>query len=133
MNRTTQKQNRGRLLLQCRREYCMPLLPRKPVAACIASVAANLRELFTTTCKFISRKTSRGTNGQGSQKFTKGKAMKVTSLMLSVWLLLIAMSVVAGAQSPAVTHNTWTSGAAMPTAVNWPAVGAVKGKIYVVG
>jgi N-acetylneuraminic acid mutarotase len=36
-------------------------------------------------------------------------------------------------QAPAVTHNTWTSGAAMPTAVNWPAVGVIKANIYVVG
>ena len=34
---------------------------------------------------------------------------------------------------PAVIHNTWTSGAPMPTAVNWPAVGVIKGEIYVVG
>ena len=33
----------------------------------------------------------------------------------------------------AVNHNTWTSGAAMPTALNWPGVGVIKGKIYVVG
>jgi len=31
-----------------------------------------------------------------------------------------------------VTHNTWTTGAAMPVAVNWPATGVVQGKIYVV-
>jgi len=38
------------------------------------------------------------------------------------------------AQTPEVTHNTWTSGAAMLTAVAGPAGTAVlKGEIYVVG
>jgi len=31
------------------------------------------------------------------------------------------------------THNTWTSGAAMPTAVQGPATGAIGSKVYVVG
>jgi N-acetylneuraminic acid mutarotase len=31
-----------------------------------------------------------------------------------------------------VTHNTWTTGAPMPVAVNWPATGVIKGKVYVV-
>jgi N-acetylneuraminic acid mutarotase len=36
-------------------------------------------------------------------------------------------------QSPTITHNTWSSGAAMPVALNWPAVGVISGKMYVVG
>jgi len=58
--------------------------------------------------------------------------MKAKSLT-SVLLLWIGLSVPAAAQSPAVTHNTWTSGAPMPTALNWPATGVISGKIYVVG
>ena len=34
---------------------------------------------------------------------------------------------------PEVTHNTWTSGAAMPTPVYYPAAGTLKDGIYVVG
>jgi N-acetylneuraminic acid mutarotase len=38
------------------------------------------------------------------------------------------------AAEPLVTHNTWTSGAAMPTAVWFPAgAGVIKNQIYVVG
>ena len=36
-------------------------------------------------------------------------------------------------QAPAVTHNTWTSGAAMPTAVSSAAAAVLKNEIYVVG
>ncbi|MGA9355474.1 MAG: kelch repeat-containing protein, partial [Terriglobales bacterium] len=37
-------------------------------------------------------------------------------------------------QSPEVTHNTWTSGAAMPTGIVEPAgTGVLKGEIYLVG
>ena len=39
----------------------------------------------------------------------------------------------AGAEAPAVTHNTWTSGAAMPTAVKFSMTGLIKNQIYVVG
>ncbi|MGA2423895.1 MAG: kelch repeat-containing protein [Terriglobales bacterium] len=35
--------------------------------------------------------------------------------------------------TPAVTHNTWTSGSPMPTAAFLTAVGVLKGQIYVVG
>ena len=37
------------------------------------------------------------------------------------------------AQSPAINHNTWTSGAAMPTPVYYPAAGVLKNQIYIVG
>jgi large repetitive protein len=36
-------------------------------------------------------------------------------------------------QAPAVTHNTWTSGAALPTAVWGASAAVVKNEIYVVG
>jgi energy-converting hydrogenase Eha subunit A len=36
-------------------------------------------------------------------------------------------------EAPAVVHNTWTSGAAMPTALLASPVGVLKGQIYVVG
>jgi N-acetylneuraminic acid mutarotase len=39
----------------------------------------------------------------------------------------------AGAQIPAVTHNTWTSGAPMPTALAGSAAAVLEGQIYVVG
>lgn len=63
----------------------------------------------------------------------------------SGWLTLIlavAAALSAAAQTSAapddgsaltVVHNTWSSGAAMPTAVAFPAVAVLKGQIYVVG
>ena len=38
-----------------------------------------------------------------------------------------------GILSPAAVHNTWTTGAPMPTALQGPATGVIKGKVYVVG
>ena len=62
----------------------------------------------------------------------------LTTILLA--LALVAVSLPAVAQSDSVNktisevvHNTWTNGAPMPTAVNWPAIGVVKGKVYVVG
>ncbi|MGA9470949.1 MAG: kelch repeat-containing protein, partial [Terriglobales bacterium] len=37
------------------------------------------------------------------------------------------------AEAPAVTHNTWTSGAPIPTPVYYAAAGVVKNEIYIVG
>jgi hypothetical protein len=61
----------------------------------------------------------------------------ITTVVLA--LTLVGVSLPAAAQSDSVrkpiqevTHNAWTSGAPMPTAVNWPAIGVVQGKIYVV-
>jgi len=60
-------------------------------------------------------------------------------IAMAVLLLALAAVLPAAAQSntkqpiPDVTHNTWTSGAPMPTALNWPTTGLIKGKIYVVG
>ena len=40
----------------------------------------------------------------------------------------------AAAEGPAITHNSWSSGAPMPVALKFPAgTGVIKGKIYVVG
>jgi hypothetical protein len=58
--------------------------------------------------------------------------MKSAFWLVLVSLLFTGMASVAEAQSPAVVHNTWTTGAPMPTAVNWPAVGVIGGKMYVV-
>jgi N-acetylneuraminic acid mutarotase len=48
-------------------------------------------------------------------------------------LVFILTASLAKAQSPAVTHNTWASGAALPTAVWGATAGVFKNEIYVVG
>jgi|HubBroStandDraft_2_1064218.scaffolds.fasta_scaffold40191_2 N-acetylneuraminic acid mutarotase len=52
-------------------------------------------------------------------------------LMLSLLIISAAASVMA--QTPEITHNTWTSGAPLPTPVVAPAVGVLKDEIYLVG
>jgi hypothetical protein len=37
------------------------------------------------------------------------------------------------AQTPAITHNTWSNGTAMPTALKYPMTGVIKGKIHMIG
>ncbi len=64
--------------------------------------------------------------------------MKTAFRLLLVSLLFLGTASLVNAQiseqSPAVTHNPWTSGAPLPTAVWQPAGTAVlKGEIYVVG
>ena len=59
--------------------------------------------------------------------------MKATSWLVLVSLLVIGMVAVAGAQSSEVTHNTWTSGAAMPTPVTFATAAVLKDEIYVLG
>jgi len=60
--------------------------------------------------------------------------MKTTFLLVPIMLLSASLAKPAAAQSPAVTHNTWSSGAAIPTPVYGPAGTAVlKNEIYVVG
>ena len=54
--------------------------------------------------------------------------MKTSSLLVMVLLLSFGAASVAVAQTPAVAHNRWTSGAPMPTAVWGPAVGVFKGE-----
>jgi hypothetical protein len=39
----------------------------------------------------------------------------------------------ADAKVPAVMHNSWSSGAAMPTALKFAMTGVIGGKVYVVG
>jgi N-acetylneuraminic acid mutarotase len=61
----------------------------------------------------------------------------ITTAMLVLALVGVSPPAAAQADSisksdPEVTHNTWTSGKSMPTAVNWPATGVIKGLIYVV-
>src|ERR1700733_1818789 len=67
-------------------------------------------------------------------KFRTGETitMKIAFRFALMSLFLTGMISVVEAQIPAVTHNTWTSGAPMAIAVNWPAVGVISGKIYVV-
>ena len=60
--------------------------------------------------------------------------MKTTFRLLLISLLLLGIASFAQEQAPAVNHNTWTSGAPMPTAVWFPAAtGVIKSQIYLVG
>lgn len=59
--------------------------------------------------------------------------MKTTFWLVLVSLLLTGMASIAAAQTPEVTHNTWSSGTAMPTARQAAFVGAIGKNIYVVG
>lgn len=56
--------------------------------------------------------------------------MKTTSLVV---LVLLVGSVWTAAQTETVSHNTWTSGAPIPTAVWFPATAVVKGDVYLFG
>ena len=47
--------------------------------------------------------------------------------------LLLCTSVLSSVPVHAQTHNFWTGGASLPTAVWYPAVGVISGQIYVVG
>ncbi|MGA3093475.1 MAG: kelch repeat-containing protein [Terriglobales bacterium] len=59
--------------------------------------------------------------------------MKATLWLVMVALFLGSMVSLAAAQTPAVTHNTWTSGVPLPTAVAAAASAVLKDEIYVVG
>ena len=59
--------------------------------------------------------------------------MKAAFRLLLVSLLLPGAASLAQQQAPAVSHNTWTSGTPMPTALFQPVVGVLKGQIYVAG
>src|ERR1022692_4252298 len=64
--------------------------------------------------------------------------MKSEKLMMciSAIALLVALAFPASlalAQTAAVTHNTWSTGAPMPTARVDPSVGVLRGQIYAVG
>ena len=58
--------------------------------------------------------------------------MKTTFRLVLAATLLIGLASVAVAQAPPVTHNAWTSGAAMPTARFELSAGAIGKNIYVV-
>jgi N-acetylneuraminic acid mutarotase len=91
-----------------------------------------------------------GILGQGfdSSSVVKFGGVAATSIMLTGTTYIVA-TVPAGAVDGKVTvttgsttltstktyivHDSWNSGAAMPTALDGPAVGVIKGKVYVVG
>lgn len=58
--------------------------------------------------------------------------MKTIFRLLSIALLLTGVASFAQEQAPAVTHNTWTSGAPMLTPRVGAAFGVIKGNVYVV-
>jgi hypothetical protein len=59
--------------------------------------------------------------------------MKITFQLLLLSLVFIGMAPLAKAQTPEITHNSWTSGTAMPTARMSAAAGAIGTNIYVIG
>lgn len=59
--------------------------------------------------------------------------MKTAFRWMLVSLALIGTASLMKAQDAEVTHNTWTSGAPLPTAVWGPSAAVVKKEIYVVG
>src|ERR1700682_4903774 len=85
----------------------------------------------------------RGTNRSSYKKrktMPQGRNISACSV-IAIFVLafvFVATSLPASAQSeaagaPTVNHNTWTSGAPMPTPVYYPATGVLKGQIYIVG
>lgn len=59
--------------------------------------------------------------------------MKTTFRLVLVSLALICAASLVNAQTPEVTHNTWTTGTAMPTGTAFGVAGAIGKSIYVVG
>jgi N-acetylneuraminic acid mutarotase len=59
--------------------------------------------------------------------------MKSTFLFVLALLVSASLAKPVAAQSPTVTHNTWMSGASMPTALLAPQVAVLGKEIYVVG
>ncbi len=59
--------------------------------------------------------------------------MKTASRWMVASLLFVGAASLVKAQNPAVTHNTWTSGAAMPTPLAFTTAAVLKNEIYVVG
>jgi hypothetical protein len=53
--------------------------------------------------------------------------------MLVLLCAPLLFCLLAAAQIPPVTHNTWTSGAPIPVGVFGPATAFLKGQIYLVG
>jgi len=59
--------------------------------------------------------------------------MKTTFRLLLVSLLFVGTASQMKAQSPEVTHNTWTSGAPLPTPTAFATSALLENEIYVVG
>jgi N-acetylneuraminic acid mutarotase len=59
--------------------------------------------------------------------------MKTAFGLLVVSLLIVGMASLVTAQSPPVTHNSWTSGAPMPKPLAFSTAALLKNDIYVVG
>jgi N-acetylneuraminic acid mutarotase len=59
--------------------------------------------------------------------------MKTAFRFMLASLMFMGTASLVKAQSPEVTHNTWTSGAPLPTAVITAAAAVLKNEIYVVG
>ncbi|MGA7565294.1 MAG: kelch repeat-containing protein [Terriglobales bacterium] len=59
--------------------------------------------------------------------------MKTVFGLVMASFLLVATASFVSAQDAEVTHNTWTSGTAMPTAVAFATAAVLKNEIYVVG
>ena len=59
--------------------------------------------------------------------------MKATSWLVLVSLVFIGTASLVKAQSPEVTHNTWTSGAPLPTPTAFATSAVLENEIYVVG
>ena len=57
----------------------------------------------------------------------------LTSVLVGASLPATAQTDSVGRQAPAVTHNTWTSGAPMPTPLAFSTAAVLKNQIYVVG
>src|SRR5271157_4134183 len=61
------------------------------------------------------------------------KTMKTAFRLMLASLMFLGTASLVKAQSPAVTHNTWTSGAPMPVALEFTMAGVIGSNIYVVG
>lgn len=59
--------------------------------------------------------------------------MKTAFRLLLLSLLFVGTASLVTAQSPEVTHNTWTSGAPLPTPVTFATAALLKDEIYVIG
>src|ERR1700690_581274 len=59
--------------------------------------------------------------------------MKAAFRFMMASLLFVGAASQINAQAPPVAHNTWTSGAPLPTAVSSAASAVLKNEIYVVG
>ena len=59
--------------------------------------------------------------------------MQTTFRMILITLVVAGFTLLASAQAPVINHNTWTSGAAMPTPLAFSTASVLKNEIYVVG